>query len=314
VTSYYPTQPGSAFVAQEHSRGVATAVRAANNEGAITYVEYSYPKNMEFPVAKVLNAAGYYVEPTGDNVAVALLRAAIDPVELTQDLRGVYTYNDPRVYPLSSYSYMVVPTDSAYGLNQSKGYTLAKFAYYVVCEGQKPMSDLGYSPLPINLVRAGLAQIDKIPGRVHEDVDIAKCNNPTFSPDGTNTLARNAKNPPECDRKGGPAQCTTGTGGAAQRPTRVNNPSATASAVADPSATPEPGVEDQPGGGGAEFVDGVPVNLEAEEGWQLRHTLMLLAGILLIAAVAGPPLLSSWSGKRAPGKQAGVKGRRRAEP
>jgi hypothetical protein len=43
--------------------------------------------------------------------------------------------------------------------------------------------------------------------------DLRRCNNPTFSPDGTNLLAKNAPQPPECDRKGGPAQCNTGGGG-----------------------------------------------------------------------------------------------------
>ncbi len=53
--------------------------------------------------------------PTAYNVAVALTQAKINedkssPLYLTQILTGVYTYSDPRTYPLSSYSYMIVPT------------------------------------------------------------------------------------------------------------------------------------------------------------------------------------------------------------
>ncbi len=67
-------------------------------EGAITYVEYSYAMKSGFPVAKVLNKAGYYVEPTYQSVAVALMSAQING-DLTQNLDGVYNSTDPRTYP-----------------------------------------------------------------------------------------------------------------------------------------------------------------------------------------------------------------------
>ena len=39
-------------------------VAAPYNNGAITYVEYGYAKQRGFPVASVLNKAGYYTQPT----------------------------------------------------------------------------------------------------------------------------------------------------------------------------------------------------------------------------------------------------------
>ena len=59
--------------------------------GTIGYVEYSYPVNKDYPVVKVLNKGGYYVEPTQYNVAVALTKAKINqdknsPLYLTQIL------------------------------------------------------------------------------------------------------------------------------------------------------------------------------------------------------------------------------------
>ena len=109
-----------------------------------------------------------------------------------------------------------MPTKAENNFTDEKGKTLGGFAYYFLCEGQQQAEVLGYSPLPINLVKAGLDQVRKIPGVEAKSIDITKCNNPTFSPDGSNTLARTAKQPPECDRKGGPTQCATGTGGAPQ--------------------------------------------------------------------------------------------------
>ncbi|MGU7695710.1 substrate-binding domain-containing protein, partial [Escherichia coli] len=103
------------------------------------------------PVVKVLNNAGYYVEPTYQSVAVALMAAQINP-DLTQNLDGVYNNSDPRTYPMSSYSYMIVPTVTNKVFTAEKGKTLSRFANYMLCEGQQQAAALGYSPLPMNLV------------------------------------------------------------------------------------------------------------------------------------------------------------------
>jgi phosphate ABC transporter phosphate-binding protein len=218
ITSNYPTIAGSAFVAQSGSDGVAGYVTQSQYVGAIGYDEYAYALNAQFPVVKLLNAAGYYTEPTAPNVAVALLAAQINndptsPDYLTQQLGSVYTNPDPRTYPLSSYSYMIIPTALEYGFTNNKGLTLAAFADYFLCQGQQQAAVLGYSPLPINLAEAGLSQVLKIPGGNDANISIASCNNPTFSADGSNKLADTAPQPQACD-KAGPTQCLTGTGGA----------------------------------------------------------------------------------------------------
>jgi phosphate ABC transporter phosphate-binding protein len=212
TTSLYPMLAGSDFIGQSLDSGVTGYVAQSTSEGSITYTEYSYALQSGFPVVKMLNSDGYYNLPTASNVAVALVKARIntnsaDPtVYLTQDLSQVYTDSDPRVYPLSSYSYLVVPTTTASPFNSSKGQTLGAFAYYLLCQGQQTMGPLGYSPLPINLVQAGFQQILRIPGAQAQNINIAGCNNPTFSTNGTNTLVATAKQPPACD-KAGPTQC-----------------------------------------------------------------------------------------------------------
>jgi phosphate ABC transporter phosphate-binding protein len=229
-TSAYPVVPGSGMVAQSGDLGVAGYVAQQQAVGAIGYVEYSYAIQAGFPVAKMLNAAGYYTEPTAGHVAVALLKAQIetanhDPrVYLTQDLSKVYTNTDRRTYPLSSYSYMILPTDTSFGFDANKGKTLGDFGKYLLCQGQSQVDALGYSALPINLVKAGFAQLRRIPGSQIPDLDAAAikgCNNPTFSTNGTNTLAATDPYPAACDKKG-PTQCVTGTGGVKGQTTPVN--------------------------------------------------------------------------------------------
>lgn len=224
VTSNYPTIAG--MIGQTFDTGVAAYVSGSFAEGAIGYINYSYALGAGFPVAKVLNTAGYYTEPTPENVAVSLLQARInqnsaDPtVYLTQELDGVYNDADPRNYPLSSYSYFILRTRTTGQFNEAKGRTLGAFAYYAMCEAQQSSASLGYSPIPINLVQASFDQIRLIPGVEVQNIDIRECNNPTFSPDGSNLLAANAPQPQECDRAG-PNQCPDGTGGA-RTATRVN--------------------------------------------------------------------------------------------
>lgn len=234
-TSFYPTLQG--MIAQSGDLGVAGYVSQSFAEGAIGYVNYSYALSAQFPVAKVLNAAGYYTEPTPQNVAVSLLKAQInnnasDPtVYLTQNLDGVYTDTDPRNYQLSSYSYFVLPTTVRGQFTSEKGRTLGAFTYYAMCQAQQQSASLGYSPIPINLVTASFEQIKKIPGVEVQSINVQQCDNPTFSPDGRNLLADSAPMPQDCDRQGS-TQCASGTGGVKEVATQTSGASADTSAAA----------------------------------------------------------------------------------
>jgi phosphate ABC transporter permease subunit PstA/phosphate ABC transporter phosphate-binding protein len=308
VTSSYPVVAGSAFTAQAQSLGVSGYVAQENNVGTITYVEYSYALNTGYPVAKMLNRKGYYVEPTAENVAVGLLQAKINsdpasPSYLTQVLDEVYDNPDARAYPLSSYSYMIVPTEATGSFTTSKGKTLAAFANYFLCEGQQQAKRLGYSPLPVNLVQAGFAQVNRIPGAVTQTIDIAKCHNPTLSASGGNALATGAPYPPECD-KAGPAQCGTGTGGN-KKPTKTNNaPAGAGSGAAGaptttgaPASAPQPGAVDPDTGQvvasdaavSSQVVAATPQNLGASYSTNTQVALMAVAALALLLVVMLPP-------------------------
>ncbi len=234
LTSVYPVVPGSDMIALSGSLGVSGYVAQSTSEGSITYVEYSYTLETGFPAVALENSAGYYTLPTPNNVAVSLLKAQInkDPKSkgyLTQNLSNVYSDPDPRTYEMSSYSYLVIPTSTQDGFSADKGYTLGKFTYYMLCQGQQEAPILGYSPLPINLAEAGFAQVRKIPGVDVESINIRGCDNPTFSPSGKNLLALDAPYPPAC-AKAGPTQCTAsqmvGT-----RITRITEPTTTVPAT-----------------------------------------------------------------------------------
>ncbi|MFF5143828.1 phosphate ABC transporter substrate-binding protein PstS [Streptomyces sp. NPDC013157] len=336
-TSYYPTVSG--MIAQSGDLGVAGYVAQNYGEGAIGYVNYSYALNAHYPVAKVLNHAGYYTEPTPQNVAVSLLKARINTDKnsadyLTQQLDGVYNDTDRRNYPLSSYSYMILPLKVQGTFTEAKGKTLGAFSYYFMCQGQQQAPNLGYSPLPINLVQAGFDQIRRIPGVQAQNINIKNCNNPTFTANGQNRLAQTAPYPAACDRKGA-APCTSGSGGATTNSgsgsgggsggsTGSTGTGSSSGATAggsgsagdnsaQPSVDPDTGQTISPNGGTGTASGGTgagadgtvalaqPVAVATGHGWTGTQTLMLLAAVLVFGLLLLPSVVSRLVGSRAAG-------------
>ena len=310
-TSFFPTKAG--MVAQPNSQGVSGYVAQKANEGTITYVEYSYALKTGFPVAKVLNKAGYYTEPTARNVAVALLGAKINTTRgdqyLTQILDGVYNNKDPRTYPLSSYSYMVVPVEIQGSFTEAKGKTLSAFSNYFLCEGQQQAEVLGYSPLPVNLVKAGLDQVKLIPGAESGKVDINKCNNPTLDPQFISA----APMPQECD-KAGTTQCTTGTGGASGTSTSGTSGSTgtgttgtgTTGTGTTGTGTTGTGATGTMGTGPTtcDVDTGVCSNVKAvpvattSSGWAATNWIILSVIIILVLIVVVPPVVITYAARK----------------
>ncbi|WP_182377526.1 substrate-binding domain-containing protein [Nocardioides sp. WS12] len=339
ATSYFPTKnlevggpKGTQFVPQSKSDGVTTYT--ASTQYTINYDEYSYAQNLGFPSAQIKNAAGFYTLPTEHAVAVALTRAKINNDKrsanyLSQDLTAVYPYKDPRSYPLSAYSYMIEPTQTRGNFNKAKGATLAYFEQFVLCEGQRTMGQLGYSPLPMNLVLAALDQVLKVPGiGADTKAKIAAtkagvksgganpCNNPTFKPGDSpnnNQLIKSAPFPAGCDAAcqapwinaigtGGPGKtpaAPTGTGTGTGTDTGAV-PGAGAGAV--PTATPGAATNCDPvtglctgdqgaaAGSGDPNASANPYNLTGQKTWGTAQLALLISVLLLAVLVLGPPL------------------------
>ena len=260
-TDYFPLNCGDARGpqrAQTGSDGVMNFIKAKGSVGAIAMEEYSYPLMAGYPVAKLLNRAGYFTLPTQYNVAVALTKAEInddpsDPNYLTQKLDKVYVNPDKRTYPLSSYVYAIVPTaadDSR--MTTAKRQTIVDFLKHSICEGQSEIGPIGYSPLPINLVQASFTQVNKLkkadPKVVFDSTiikNVKNCHNPTFvagHPE-QNLLAKIAPVPADCDRPPkGP--CADGVGTSNATPGGTGGPK-----------TGTPGGGTGGGGGGAATAD-----------------------------------------------------------
>lgn len=313
-TEFYPLF-GNAK-SENGSNNVATYITASYGNGAIGYDEYAYALNAHYPVVQVLNPAGYYVLPTASNVAVALTKAVIDetpssPDFLQQNLDSVYTFTDPRSYPLSSYSYLIVPregTTQPLNFSPAKGRSLSTYINFFLCAGQKEVAALGYSPLPLNLVQGGLLQNSKIPGHttIPNLQTLAGCDNPTFT-NGVLTLLRDAPQPSPCSKIGTPLNGVV-VKGKCEAPGANSGPSAGPSAGA---STPGAGTSTGPGasnpanpvtgpssgpGGAPVPVSGTIVNVAASSPSKILLS-AITAGAILTAIIV-PPVLGGWLRRR----------------
>lgn len=268
-TSYFPHSHLDNFVGQQGSTGVTTYT--ASTPYTINYDEYAYALKAGFPVAQVKNAAGFYTVPDQNAVAVAMTQAKINldqssPEYLSQDLSNVYQYKDPRTYPLSMYTYQLAPTQVHDGnlFSERQGRTLGFFDQYALCEGQRTMGALGYSPLPMNLVLAALNQVLQVPG-VDADTKAKiaatgqavaagsgnPCNNPTFAPGDSpsvNQLVKTAPFPAGCDAacqapwagSTGANNGPGGGGGTTSGGTTTTDPNKVGTSTTDPNASDAP--------------------------------------------------------------------------
>jgi ABC-type phosphate transport system substrate-binding protein len=227
VSRYFGTEFGSTWTAGTSpywpaagvddavtgSSAVVNAVTSTN--GAIGMDETPYTLGANLPVARVRNVAGYYTLPYGTSVTVALTAAGIDtdpasPTYLQEQLDGVYANPDPRSYPLSGYSYAVIPTAANDPkMTTAKRQTLADYLAFGLCAGQVQMAPIGYASLPENLIAAGLHELQDLnaadPIVDLSSDDLAHCQAPYLDPahPSTSLLLALAPSPRACDRSGG---------------------------------------------------------------------------------------------------------------
>jgi ABC-type phosphate transport system substrate-binding protein len=309
-TEFYPTGWG-AVQAENGSNNVATYITSSYANGAIGYDEYAYALNSHYPVVAMSNPAGYYVLPTASNVAVALTRAVIvedksSPDFLQQNLNSVYTFTDPRSYPLSSYSYLIVPKSGTKLPNQfsstpGAGKTLSTYIDFFLCGGQQQSAALGYSPLPLNLVQGGLLQSSLIPGAIPgpNPTTLSGCNNPTFT-GGQLTILKNAPYPTACQKITAPLNCTLSGGKAkSTTPGSTKTGSTGTSPSSGPTGPANPAGGSNttgPGTGTGSPVSGQAVSL-AGNGVD-QPVFGALTALAIIAAIALPPGVGFWLRRR----------------
>jgi phosphate transport system substrate-binding protein len=137
------------------NEGVAGLV--SQTPGAVGYVELIYALQNKISYGLVQNAAGEFVKASPDTVTKAAAAA-----QIPDDFRVSIT-NAPGAgaYPISSFTWLLLyqnPTDAG------RARVMINFVRWAVTDGQKFASELGYAPLPENVVNRELAALEKIRG------------------------------------------------------------------------------------------------------------------------------------------------------
>jgi phosphate transport system substrate-binding protein len=140
----------------EKNDGVSAAI--SSTDGAIGYVGLAYALSNDLHTPLVQNAAGNFPVP-----GVASVKAAADAVTKIGKDNAISLANVPasakNAYPISTYTYVIVPT------NSSKAAELKKFITYAIGPaGQAYGPDLDFAPMPAPVVTAAKAAIAKITG------------------------------------------------------------------------------------------------------------------------------------------------------
>jgi len=137
------------------NEGVAGLVQ--QTPGAIGYVELIYAIQNKISYGTVQNTEGEFVRATVESVTAA---AAAAVKNMPKDFRVSIT-NAPGkgVYPISSFTWMLLyenPKDKG----QSKA--MVDFMKWALTDGQKFAPDLGYAPLPPEVIKMEMAALGTI--------------------------------------------------------------------------------------------------------------------------------------------------------
>ena len=137
------------------NEGVAGLVQQV--PGSIGYVELIYALHNKIAYGSVQNLAGEFVRASVASVTAAAAGAA---TKMPADFRVSITNAEGKgVYPISSFTWLLLyenPKDKA----QSKA--MVEFMKWALSDGQKFAPELGYAPLPAEVVKLELAALAKI--------------------------------------------------------------------------------------------------------------------------------------------------------
>lgn len=140
-------------VGAKGNEGVTAQIQ--QTQGAIGYVEYGYAQQNKLSYAALQNKAGQFVTATEQSASKTL-----EAVQLPENLRASIT--DPEgkdSYPIVTYTWILAYKKYA---DPAKAKAVEAMIEYGLTEGQKVAPQLGYVPLPQNVLKKVAAAADAI--------------------------------------------------------------------------------------------------------------------------------------------------------
>ncbi len=140
-------------VGAKGNEGVTAQLK--QNQGAIGYVEFGYAKLQGLQMAALQNKAGNFIPPSFESASKTLAA-----VTLPENLVAFIADPDgPDSYPIVTYTWLLAYQQYD---NPEKAKALREVLRWSLTEGQKVSEELGYIPLPENVVAKVKSAVDTI--------------------------------------------------------------------------------------------------------------------------------------------------------
>jgi len=137
----------------EGNGGVAKLIQST--KGAIGYVDLSDATDAKLTFAQVKNKAGKYIEANLDGASAAAAGAKIAD-NLTYS--AIWADGDA-AYPITAQTWIIAYKNQT---DKAKAEALKAFLTYVLTDGQKIAGTVNFAPLPADLAKKALAQVDML--------------------------------------------------------------------------------------------------------------------------------------------------------
>lgn len=137
------------------NEGVAGEVK--QNPYSIGYVELIYAKQNRLGYAQIKNKAGQFVDADLETVTAAASGVA---ATIAPDLRAsIVNADGARSYPISGFTWILAYKNMA---DEPKAVALTRMLWWATHDGQRFTGDLGYAPLPLEIIKKAEEQIRSI--------------------------------------------------------------------------------------------------------------------------------------------------------
>jgi len=128
------------------NEGTSAAIKTT--PGSITYNEWSFAKQQQLQIAKIVNSGGGDpIELSTESAGLAIEGAKVEGTgnDLVLDLDSIYATSTPGAYPLVLAAYEIVCSKYT---DAETGKAVKAFLTVAVTDGQTGLEDNGYVPLP----------------------------------------------------------------------------------------------------------------------------------------------------------------------
>ena len=138
------------------SDGVTALVK--QTPGAIGYVELVYALQQKLAYGSVQNHDGNFVKASLETVTAAA--AAAGGAKMPKDFRvSIVNAEGATAYPISSFTWMLFYESPK---NKAQAKAMVDFMKWALADGQKFAGELGYAPLPAEVIKLEMDQLAKI--------------------------------------------------------------------------------------------------------------------------------------------------------